>query len=133
MTVVCGFLLVALIFKIMVCARRPLGERFALLILKRKAKESRGENASERHGVALLAVVLDPDFLDALIHLWMGLAGLTDAGDVALHIGEKHGDTEFREAFGEALEGDGLAGACRAGDESVSIGVACQEFYLSRR
>ena len=44
-----------------------------------------------------------------------------DAGEVALDVGGKHRNAGGGEAFGQHLQGDGLAGAGRAGDEAVAI------------
>jgi hypothetical protein len=54
--------------------------------------------------------------LDALIDLRVGLAGLGQARDVALHVGEKHRHADVREGLGQALQRDGLA---RAGAPAI--------------
>ena len=61
----------------------------------------------------LLGPRLDPAF---------GLALLGDAGEIALHVGAEDRHAGVGEALGEALQGDGLAGAGGPGDEAVAVG-----------
>ena len=46
------------------------------------------------------------------------------AKQIGLHVGAEHRHAGVGEAFGEALQGDGLAGAGGAGDEPVPVGEA---------
>ena len=46
------------------------------------------------------------------------------------HVGHEHRHAQVREPVGERLHGDGLAGAGRAGDQSVAIGQPGQERKL---
>src|SRR5262249_45579930 len=55
------------------------------------------------------------------------LAGLTDAGEIALDVGHEGGDAEPTEAFRQALQRDGLAGAGGASDEAVPVGKRRQQ------
>ena len=54
------------------------------------------------------------------------LAGLADAGQIALDIGHEHRHANARETLGQCLKGYSLARAGCAGDEPVSIGEARQ-------
>ena len=57
-------------------------------------------------------------FLDETGHL----AHLADAAEVSLHVRHEAGHARLAEGFGDHLQGDGLAGAGRAGDEAVAVG-----------
>ena len=48
---------------------------------------------------------------------------LGDAGEVALDVGHEDRHTQAREAFGQGLQGDGLAGAGGTGDQAVAVGL----------
>ena len=51
-------------------------------------------------------------------------AGHGEAGEVALHVGDEGRNSGGREALDDALQGDGLAGAGRSGDQAVAVGPA---------
>ena len=63
-----------------------------------------------------------PDVGRALLQEILRLAGRRDAGKVALHVGGEDRDAGGGEALGENLQRNGLAGAGRAGDETVPVG-----------
>jgi hypothetical protein len=54
--------------------------------------------------------------------LLVRLAGLGDAGEVALHVGGEHRHAGVGQPLGEDLQGDGLAGACGASHQPVAVG-----------
>ena len=64
---------------------------------------------------------LEAELGEALLNEAAQLAGLADAGEVALHVGHETGHARLGETLGQDLEGHCLAGAGRAGDESVAI------------
>ena len=75
------------------------------------------------HGrIGFVLVALEAHLLDALLDERLGLADGRDAAKVALDVGGEHGDAGIREAFGQHLQRDRLAGAGRAGDEAVAVG-----------
>ena len=53
----------------------------------------------------------------------VGEPGHGEAGEVALHVGDEGRDAGGRKPFDDALQGDGLAGAGRAGDQAVAVGA----------
>ena len=55
-------------------------------------------------------------------HFFADAAGLADAGQVALDVGHEDRHADFREVFGQGLQGHGLAGAGGAGDQAVAVG-----------
>ena len=67
------------------------------------------------------AVLQDPG------HLVGQLAGLRDAGEVALHVGHEHRHADLRQALGDGLQRDRLAGAGGAGDQPMAIGQRGQQ------
>ena len=95
------------------------------------------------HRVALLAVQVpehrraageggrvDPDQLQALVELGRRAAGLAHAGQVALDVGHEDRNAQRRQALGDDLQRDGLAGAGGAGDEPVAVGKRRQQETL---
>ena len=71
------------------------------------------------------AVLLQPG-----LQLGAHLAWLGDAGEIPLHIGHEHRHADGRELFGQALQGDGLAGAGGTGDEAVTVAQRRQQHGL---
>ncbi|MNQ78565.1 hypothetical protein D3C85_934800 [compost metagenome] len=63
---------------------------------------------------------------DALGDLALRLAGGAEAAQIALDVGGEHRHAGIAEQLGEALQGDGLAGAGGAGDQPVAVGQAQQ-------
>ena len=67
-----------------------------------------------------------------LLHIRGIHTGHAHTGQVALDIGQEHGNTHLGEGLGHDLHGDGLAGAGRAGDQAVAVGHPGQQvkFFL---
>ncbi len=82
------------------------------------------EDIPEGHRVATLGIVFNTDFLNAFIDFRVRLAGLADTGNIALDIRQKHRYAKIGEAFCEALQRDGFAGAGGPGNQAVAVGVA---------
>ncbi len=61
------------------------------------------------------------------------VAGLADAGEVALDVGHEDRHADLREILGQGLQGHGLAGAGGAGDEAVPVGHAGQQIAFDLR
>ena len=80
------------------------------------------EYVEKAHGAALELGILDTEFGHPLLDEAGQASGLADAGEVALHVGHEAGYSYLAECLRKDLEGDGLAGAGRAGDESVAVG-----------
>ncbi len=78
------------------------------------------ENIPERHGKAVW-LIGEADLLRALDEGRLGVAGLREAGEIALHIRKEDGGARIGKALGEALQGDGLAAAGRAGNQPVTV------------
>jgi len=78
-----------------------------------------------RKGTALVAV--DLELLGALDGARIVGAGLAHAREVSLHVGHEHRHAVGREAFGDRLQGHGLAGAGCAGDQAVPVGIFQEE------
>ncbi len=111
-----------------------------------QAAEQGGPHFRHGHadGVALLAedipeagrIGLEPEVLaeaearDAVLHILGHDAGLAHAGQIALDIGQEHGNAHLREALGHDLHGDGLARAGGAGDEAVAVGHLRQQIQV---
>ena len=62
------------------------------------------------------------DLIQALVDEVLLGAGDRNAGEVTLDVGGKDRDAGIGEAFGQDLQGDGLAGAGRARDQAVAVG-----------
>jgi hypothetical protein len=65
-----------------------------------------------------------------LHHLVGHLAGLADAGEVALHVGHEDRHADVGELLGQGLQRDRLAGAGGAGDQAVAVGQPRQQVAL---
>ena len=78
------------------------------------------EHVPEHHG-ELVGLVRQAHAFGALDKGRFHLAGLADAGKVALDVGGKNRNAVGGEAFRQHLQGHGLAGAGRAGDEPMAI------------
>ena len=85
------------------------------------------EGIPEGDGIALVLEAFELELLDALGDLGIAAAGLRQAGEVALHVGQKAGHADVGKVLGQGLQGDGLAGAGGAGDESVAVGHLRQD------
>src|SRR3546814_10791003 len=70
-----------------------------------------------------------PDGLGPLAQEVLRLAGRRQSREVALDVGAEHRDAGLREALGQDLQGDGLAGAGGAGDEAVATGVGQPDVF----
>ncbi len=81
------------------------------------------EQVVENGGKGIEAVVIEADFFRPLQQEIPGLALFGNAGEVALDIGGKDGNTGGGKAFGENLQGHRLAGAGGAGDQPVAVGL----------
>ena len=73
-------------------------------------------------GLVIEAGGAQTEFDDALAHVGAVLSGQAHAGDVALDVGQEHGYAHAGKAFGQHLQGNGLAGAGGAGDKAVAVG-----------
>ena len=67
--------------------------------------------------------------LGALDERVLRLAGRRDAGQIALDVGGEHRHAGAREAFGQHLQRDRLAGAGRAGHQAVAIAVVQRQIF----
>ena len=56
-----------------------------------------------------------------------GSPGLAQPGEIALDVGHEHRHADAGEAFGDALQRHGLAGAGGAGDQPVAVGELRQQ------
>ncbi|MNZ87072.1 hypothetical protein D3C78_1059210 [compost metagenome] len=63
---------------------------------------------------------------DALGDLAFRFADRAESAQVTLDVGGEHRHAGIAERLGEALQGDGLAGAGGAGDQAVAVGQAQQ-------
>ncbi len=63
-----------------------------------------------------------------LVGLGLGRSGHGQAGKVALHVGDEARHALAAEPLDDALQGNGLAGAGRAGDQPVAVGALEDEF-----
>ena len=88
------------------------------------------EDIPEHHRIVVRLPVGDAYLIQAGGQLLRRLARFGDAGQVALHIGHKHRHANLREGLGHFLQGDGLAGAGGAGDQSVTVGHTGQQKQL---
>src|SRR5262249_43126485 len=66
--------------------------------------------------------VVEPDLFGALDEALLLLARGGNTGKIALDVGGKYRHPGAGKAFGQNLQGDGLAGAGGAGDEAVPVG-----------
>ena len=57
-------------------------------------------------------------------------SGLAEAGEIALHVGEEDRNAQPRESLREHHQRHRLAGAGRAGDQSMAIAVPRQQIYV---
>jgi hypothetical protein len=80
------------------------------------------EQVPEHRRKATLLVPGKTDRLGPFGQLGMRRSGLTDAGQVALHVGHEHRDAMRGKSFGQHLERHRLARAGRAGDQTVAVG-----------
>ena len=80
------------------------------------------EEVPEHHR-KLVGLPFEAQFSGALGEMLLRLAGHGDAREVALHVGGEHRHAGIGEAFGQGLQGDGLAGARGAGHKSVTVGA----------
>jgi hypothetical protein len=69
----------------------------------------------------------EAEHLGALDHLGVVRAGLAQARQVALHVGQEHRHADRGERLRQRLQRDGLAGAGGAGDQAVAVGVLRQQ------
>ncbi len=81
----------------------------------------------EDRGVVGIDPVVLADLLGArgegIVGLGGGRSGHRDTGQVALHVGQEHRHAGAGEILGDALQGDGLAGAGGARDQPVAVGA----------
>ena len=75
----------------------------------------------ERDRITALLIALARNQAETTIGFLVRLTRRRDAGQIAFHVGREHRHAHAREAFGEHLQRDRLAGAGRTGNESVSI------------
>ena len=87
----------------------------------------RAEHVPERDGAGRELRGVDAEALHPCVELRARPARLRDARQVALHVGRHDRHAEPREAFGEQLQRDGLAGAGGAGDQAVAVGERGQD------
>ena len=77
-------------------------------------------NVEEADGAGLECRVFDAEFRHAFLDEAGGPARLGNAAQVTLHVGHETGDAGLGEGFGHHLQGDGLAGSRRPGNQSVA-------------
>ena len=82
------------------------------------------EQIPEHHRKAAVGVIGDAKISNAFGDHFIGLAHLTDAGQVALHIGHEDGDASVGQAFRQRLQRHRLAGAGGARNQPVTIRIA---------
>ena len=73
------------------------------------------------HHRKFVGLVGEAEALGARDKRVLGLARFRDAGEIALDVGGKHRHARAREALRQHLQGDGLAGAGRSGDQPVPV------------
>ena len=78
----------------------------------------------EGQRVSLAAVVEETHLGNALGNLALRGSGCSQATQIAFDIGSKHTDPGITEAFDQALQGHGLAGAGGSGDQPMTIAQA---------
>ncbi len=79
----------------------------------------------------LVGLVVETDRLRARDECLLGLARFGDARQIALDVGGEHRHAGARQPFGQHLQRHRLAGAGRAGHQTVPVGQGqCQEFGL---
>ena len=61
------------------------------------------------------------ELLNPLPHVFRVLARAAHAGEIPLDIREKHRHAHLAEGLREHLQGDGLSGSRRTGDQSVAV------------
>ena len=74
------------------------------------------------HRREFVGLIVEAEPLGAADQRLLGLADRGNARQVALDVGGKNRNAGARQAFGENLQGDGLAGAGCACDQSMTIG-----------
>ncbi len=78
-------------------------------------------NIPQGHRIRLRCVVKPRHAGDAFGDLALWIAGGAEAAQITLDVGGEHRDTGVAERFGQALQGDRLAGAGGAGDQAVAV------------
>jgi hypothetical protein len=90
------------------------------------------EHVPQGGGAGLGLGQFQAPFLEDAGELACNVTRLTDAGEVALHVGHEDRHADDRETLGQGLQGDGLAGAGGPGDEAVAVGlVGVQQTFNS--
>ena len=88
----------------------------------------------EDNGIIGIAIVVHAEFLRPALQLVGMLEGGRarhgDARQVALHIGDEYRNALCGKAFGQPLQGDGLAGTGGARDQAVTVGAGKVEILL---
>ena len=79
------------------------------------------EDVPEARGIGAEGKAVHPEARDSGLHIGAVLAGCAHAGQVTLDIRQEHGYAHVGERLGHDLHGDGLAGAGRAGDQTVAV------------
>ncbi len=74
------------------------------------------------NGREFVRFVIEPHAGRALDQPFLGLAHRRDAGEIALDVGRENRNAGARKTFRQDLQGHGLAGSGRAGDEPVPVG-----------
>ena len=81
------------------------------------------EHIPEHHGIGARLIACHTQFGGALGQFGIIGARHAQARQVALDIRQKNRNAEVREALRQHLQGDGLAGAGGAGNETVAVGI----------
>ena len=89
------------------------------------------EHVPEHRG-KFVGLVIDADLLGALDESILRVADGGDAGEIALDVGSEHGNTGAGKPFREHLQRHGLAGAGRAGHQSMPIGKLQRQIFRLR-
>jgi hypothetical protein len=102
---------------------------------------SLAEEVPERDGEGAVGIVTEPDrrgaFGEGAVQLEVFTPAGREARKVALHVRQDDRHAGHRKAFGQDLQGHGLAGAGGARDQAVAVGVFQEELLrcgvISRR
>ena len=70
---------------------------------------------------------VDAELVDARLELVVHHAGLRETGEIAFDVGEEHRHAELGETFGEHHQRHRFAGAGRARDHAVAVGVLAEQ------
>ena len=88
------------------------------------------EGVPEHHRVAGIGKSVDAELFDAFFDFRFGLALLRNTGKIAFDVSHEHRYADFRQIFGQTLQGDCFAGTGGAGDQSVPVGKTREQVQV---